>query len=77
MENFTGVKHTSFYAIGLSYKKADAEMRGKFSLNETTRIDLLKQAKEEHIESLFVTEPKFMALQNTLSNLSNYFVIIV
>ncbi|MVO09522.1 glutamyl-tRNA reductase [Flavobacterium sp. TP390] len=54
MENFTGVKHTSFYAIGLSYKKADAEMRGKFSLNETTRIDLLKQAKEEHIESLFV-----------------------
>lgn len=54
MDNFTGFKHTTFYAIGLSYKKADAEMRGKFSLNEKTRIDLLKQAKEENIESLFV-----------------------
>lgn len=54
MENFTGFKHTTFYAIGLSYKKADAEMRGKFSLNENTRIDLLKQAKIENIESLFV-----------------------
>ena len=54
MDNFTGFKHTTFYAIGLSYKKADAEMRGKFSLNEKTRIDLLKQAKVENIESLFV-----------------------
>ncbi len=54
MDNFTGFKHTTFYAIGLSYKKADAEMRGRFSLNEKTRIDLLKQAKVENIESLFV-----------------------
>ncbi|VXC08569.1 Glutamyl-tRNA reductase 1 [Flavobacterium sp. 9AF] len=54
MENFTRVKHTTFYAVGLSYKKADAEMRGKFSLNDKTRIDLLEQAKRENIESLFV-----------------------
>ncbi|NJM78499.1 MAG: glutamyl-tRNA reductase [Flavobacterium sp.] len=54
MDNFTSFKHTTFYGIGLSYKKADAEMRGKFSLNEKTRIDLLKQAKVENIESLFV-----------------------
>ncbi len=48
-------KHSTFYAIGLSYKKADAEMRGKFSLDENAKKNLLNQAKEEGIESLFVT----------------------
>jgi glutamyl-tRNA reductase len=55
MENNTFVKHLTFYAIGLSYKKADAEMRGKFSLDDKTKLDLLFQAKEEGIESLVVT----------------------
>jgi glutamyl-tRNA reductase len=48
-------KHSTFYAIGLSYKKADAEMRGKFSLDENAKKNLLDQAKNEGIESLFVT----------------------
>lgn len=48
-------KHLSFYAIGLSYKKADAEMRGKFSLDENAKSNLLSQAKNEGIESLIVT----------------------
>ncbi len=49
------VKSTSFYAIGLSYLKADAEMRGKFSLDDKTKENLLVQAKSEGIESLIVT----------------------
>lgn len=48
-------KHSTFYAIGLSYKKADAEMRGKFSLDENSKVGLLNQAKEDGIESLLVT----------------------
>ncbi len=55
MENNTFAKHPTFYAVGLSYKKADAEMRGKFSLDEKSKINLLHQAKEEGLESLVVT----------------------
>ena len=55
MENNTFAKHPTFYAIGLSYKKADAEMRGKFSLDEQAKTNLLHQAKEEGIDNLIVT----------------------
>jgi glutamyl-tRNA reductase len=55
MENSTISKHASFYAIGLSYKKADAEMRGKFSIDSQSKSNLLQQAKQEGIESLIVT----------------------
>ena len=55
MENNTFAKHPTFYAVGLSYKKADAEMRGKFSLDEKSKINLLHQAKKEGLESLVVT----------------------
>lgn len=55
MENNTFAKHPTFYAVGLSYKKADAEMRGKFSLDEQTKTNLLHQAKAEGIDSLIVT----------------------
>jgi len=55
MENYSFAKHPTFYAIGLSYKKADAEMRGKFSLDENAKISLLHQAKEDGLESLVVT----------------------
>ena len=48
-------KTTYFYAIGLSYKKADAEIRGHFSLDEHAKANLLQQAKENGIESLIVT----------------------
>ena len=55
MDTFTIGKHLSFYAIGLSYKKADATMRGKFSLDENAKTNLLHQAKNDGIESLLVT----------------------
>lgn len=55
MKNNTTHKHTTFYVIGLSYKKADAEMRGKFSLDQNSKKRLLEQAKQEGIEALLVT----------------------
>ena len=48
-------KHPTFYVVGLSYKKADAEMRGRFSLDEQAKNNLLVQAKQEGLESLIVT----------------------
>ena len=48
-------KHASFYALGLSYKKADATVRGKFSLDAKAKSTLLIQAEAEGIESLIVT----------------------
>jgi len=48
------LKNTHFYAIGLSYKKADAEVRGRFSLGETAKKLVLQQAKSSGIESLFL-----------------------
>ena len=48
-------KQLYFYSVGLSYKKADAEIRGKFSLDADAKTRLLKQAKLEGIESLIVT----------------------
>ncbi len=55
MENYIAQKHHYFYAVGLSYKKADAEMRGEFSLDAVAKIKVLEQAKREGIESLIVT----------------------
>jgi glutamyl-tRNA reductase len=55
MENNNTSKHQYFYSVGLSYKKADAEIRGKFSLDAAAKTRLLEQAKTEGIESLIVT----------------------
>ena len=55
MEQYHISKGTYFYAIGLRYKKADAEIRGHFRLDENAKLALLKQAKESNIESLLVT----------------------
>jgi glutamyl-tRNA reductase len=55
MENNNLSKHQTFYVVGLSYKKADAEIRGRFSLDNASKIKLLEQAKNENIESLIVT----------------------
>ena len=55
MENNALPKPHYFYSVGLSYKKADAETRGKFSLDEPSKKQLLQQAKTEGIESLIVT----------------------
>ena len=55
MEHGNISKHSTFYAVGLSYKKADAEMRGKFSLDDNAKSNSLAQAKAEGIEALIVT----------------------
>ncbi len=55
MEQYNISKGNTFYAIGLSYKKADAAIRGRFSLDENSKLNLLNQAKENGIESLVVT----------------------
>ena len=55
MDNNIMLKHNSFYAIGLNYKKADAVIRGKFSIDSQSKSNLLQQAKLEGIESLIVT----------------------
>lgn len=54
MENLNKVKTSTFYVVGLNYQKADAEIRGKFSLGEFSKEGLLKQAKEDGIPSLII-----------------------
>ncbi len=44
----------NFYAIGLNYKKADAETRGHFSVNDRAKELILKEAKASGIKSLSV-----------------------
>jgi glutamyl-tRNA reductase len=39
----------------IELKKADAEIRGRFSLDTLAKTRLLEQAKNEGIESLIVT----------------------
>ncbi len=55
MQKYNISRSNSFYAIGLSYKKADAEVRGRFSLDQTAKQALINEAKANHIESLIVT----------------------
>ncbi len=54
MENYNLNRGKYFYVVGLSYKKADAEIRGKFSLNEERKTVLLQQAKEEGLDETLV-----------------------
>lgn len=55
MEKEYILKNKTFYVVGLSYKKADAVARGKFSLDANAKQTVLEQAKAEGIESLIVT----------------------
>ncbi len=55
MQHYHISKHQSFYTIGLNYKKADADTRGRFSLDEAAARKLLCQAREEEIDGLLVT----------------------
>jgi len=43
-----------FYNIGVSYKKADAGMRGKFSVSKENQKLLLSAAKEKGIAAIFI-----------------------
>lgn len=55
MQQYNISKSSSFYALGLSYKKADADIRGLFSLDDSAKTNLYNQAIENGIESLIVT----------------------
>ena len=55
MEDYNISKGKHFYTIGLSYKKADAEVRGHFSLDEERKENLLRQAGNEGIDGIIVT----------------------
>lgn len=52
MNHVHQIKHQSFYVVGLNYKKADAEIRGKFSLSPEAKDALLDQAKMDGVEAL-------------------------
>lgn len=47
-------KESEFYAIGLNYKKADAEIRGDFSIPENAQKVFLQDAKEAGIPALII-----------------------
>jgi len=55
MKDYHISKHHSFYTIGLSYQKADAVMRGKFSLDNQAEEGILIKAKELGIDGLLIT----------------------
>ncbi|MFX0555913.1 glutamyl-tRNA reductase [Maribacter sp. CXY002] len=55
MKDYHISKHSSFYTIGLNYKKADAVVRGKFSLDENAMVQLLKKAQSQGIDGLLAT----------------------
>lgn len=47
-------KHNSFYTVGLSYKKANADVRGRFSLEPNSMEQLLVTAKEDGVDGLLI-----------------------
>ncbi|MFV8280875.1 glutamyl-tRNA reductase [Christiangramia marina] len=55
MEDYHISRGKHFYTIGLSYKKADAEIRGHFSLTEQSKENLLQQAGREGIDGILLT----------------------
>ena len=46
--------HSNLYNIGVSYKKADAAIRGKFSISKENQIQLLEEAKQKGVDGIFV-----------------------
>ncbi|MFI2741819.1 glutamyl-tRNA reductase [Zhouia sp. PK063] len=55
MEAYNISRGKYFYTVGLSYLKADAEIRGRFSLDDEKKKALLEQAKEEGIDGIIAT----------------------
>ena len=47
-------KQEHFYNIGVSYKKADAKTRGKFSLSKESQTALLELSKEKGFKGVFI-----------------------
>ena len=55
MKEFKESTGPCFYVVGISHKKADAQLRGKFSLDNESKTKLLQQAKSVGIDSLVAT----------------------
>ncbi|HET8810760.1 MAG TPA: glutamyl-tRNA reductase [Flavobacteriaceae bacterium] len=55
MKHYHISKYNSFFVIGLSYQKADAEVRGHFSLDTEQKTALVKTAKLEGLDGILVT----------------------
>lgn len=55
MKDYHISRHSSFYTIGLSYLKADAEVRGKFSVDPAAMEQIVIQAKTQGVDGLLVT----------------------
>ncbi|CAM4131341.1 glutamyl-tRNA reductase [Zobellia nedashkovskayae] len=55
MKDYHISKNNSFYTIGLSYLKADAEVRGKFSLDDAAMERIMVKSVELGIDGLLVT----------------------
>ena len=47
-------QQSNLYNIGVSYKKADAAIRGKFSISKENQKALLKEAKQNGVDGIFV-----------------------
>lgn len=62
-----------FYAIGLNYKKADAEIRGHFSISENAQKAILKDAQAIGITSLTIistcNRTELYGFANTINDL--------
>ncbi|WP_445386266.1 glutamyl-tRNA reductase [Robiginitalea sp. IMCC44478] len=54
MKKYHISRHHRFITVGLSYQKADAEIRGTFALDPQSTERLLEQALEEGIDGLLV-----------------------
>lgn len=54
MKKYHISKHPRFLAVGLNYEKADAGLRGLFSLTTTSAGLLLERAREEGVDGLLV-----------------------
>ncbi len=52
MKQYHISKYNTFYCIGLSYKKANAEIRGKFSLDQKAIEKVLQQASSRGMEEV-------------------------
>jgi glutamyl-tRNA reductase len=55
MKKYHISRHHRFIVVGLNFRKADAVLRGRFSLDNTTVDSLLHQAFEEGIDGMLVT----------------------
>ena len=54
MKQYHLSKHQTFYCVGTNYQKADAAVRGQFSLNTPQIEQLLSAAKAQGIDGLLV-----------------------